>query len=212
MTAGSPLDLAGRHALVAGAASPLSRGIAVALAEAGARVSLVTLADDPGEETSAHSILNECWTLGRDGRVARADLADPEAAAATLEAIEREVGAPVDSLVIAVPQTAALEAVAVIALAAAEHMHGRDRGDIALALALTGETAPAGEAIAGALMRLNGPAEDGSGARVPRFGVLGVRLGGEGGTIASTRGLADGLAAALTAGHLVVLDAEAGAR
>lgn len=93
-----PFSLAGRHALVAGGASEPGRALAVALAEAGATVSVTTAHDDPAEETVAHSISNECWSMGREGAVHRLDLTDPAAVAAAVDALEREV-APLDILV-----------------------------------------------------------------------------------------------------------------
>ena len=94
----NPFDLTGRHALVTGATGPLGRGLAVALAEAGADVSVTTLNDDGDEETAANSILNECWATGRKGVARRLDLGDPAAVSAALDAIESEI-APVDILV-----------------------------------------------------------------------------------------------------------------
>lgn len=91
-------DLSGKHALVAGAAGPLGRALAVALAEAGADVSVTTLHDDAAEETEANSILNECWSMGRRGQAARVDLTDPAAVEAAVAAFEQEV-APLDILV-----------------------------------------------------------------------------------------------------------------
>lgn len=93
-----PFDLAGGHALVAGAVGPVGRALAVGLAEAGARVSVTTLTGDMSEEPVANSILNECWTLGRDGRALTLDLTDPGAVDTALGTLEREV-APLDILV-----------------------------------------------------------------------------------------------------------------
>jgi gluconate 5-dehydrogenase len=94
----NPFDLTGRHALVAGATGDLGRALAVALAEAGADVSVTTLHDDSAEETQANSILNECWSLGRKGQARRLDLTDPAAVDAAVEALEAAV-APIDILV-----------------------------------------------------------------------------------------------------------------
>ena len=91
-------DLSGKHALVAGAAGPLGRALAVALAEAGADVSVTTLHDDADEEVRANSILNECWSLGRRGAAHRLDLTDPAAVATAVAALEDDV-APIDILV-----------------------------------------------------------------------------------------------------------------
>lgn len=85
-------SLRGLHALVAGAGGPLARPAAVALAEAGATVSLFTAADDRAQEVEAQSILNECWSLGRDGEVVRLDATDAGHIAAALDAIEAKRG------------------------------------------------------------------------------------------------------------------------
>jgi len=85
-------SLRGLHALVAGAGGPLARPTAVALAEAGATVSLFTQADDRAQEVEAQSILNECWSLGCDGEVVRLDATDAGHIAAALDAIEAKRG------------------------------------------------------------------------------------------------------------------------
>lgn len=85
----NPFDLTGRHALIAGASGALGRALALALAEAGADVSLTTLHHDASEEDELRAILDECRALGRQGTVQRIELADPgatEAAVATIEA------------------------------------------------------------------------------------------------------------------------------
>jgi len=98
VSAGGPFELTGQHAVVAGAVGPAGRALAMALAEAGARVSATTLTRDPAEEPAAHSILNECWTLGRDGKALTLDLTDAGAVGTAFGALEREV-APIDILV-----------------------------------------------------------------------------------------------------------------
>ena len=122
--------LAGRHALVAAAREPEGRALALALAAAGATVSVATARDDRAEEVTAHSILNECWTLGRDGRALRLDLADPAAAEDALDGLEAAV-APLDALVIAPPREGDGDASA-FAEAAARRMAERGVGRIAL--------------------------------------------------------------------------------
>ncbi len=92
-------SLAGKHALVTGATSPLARALAVGLAEAGANVSVTTTADTAAEEVLANSILNECWAAaGASGRALTLDLTDPGAVDAAVTALERDI-APIDILV-----------------------------------------------------------------------------------------------------------------
>ena len=122
--------LAGRHVLAAGAREPEGRAVAVALAAAGATVSVSTARDDRAEEVTAHSILNECWTFGRDGRALRLDIADAEAAEAALAALEAEV-APLDALVLMPPREGDGDASA-IAEAAARRMAERGGGRLVL--------------------------------------------------------------------------------
>ena len=86
------------HALVAGAEGPLGRAIAVGLAAAGADVSVTTRSDDDAAETAVNSILNECWTYGREGQALRLDLADLDAVGGALARLEGEL-APLDLLV-----------------------------------------------------------------------------------------------------------------
>jgi NAD(P)-dependent dehydrogenase (short-subunit alcohol dehydrogenase family) len=60
-------DLVGRSALVLGVERPLGRKAAVALAEAGADVAVVTLTEDVKAEFAANSTANEFWAMGRKG-------------------------------------------------------------------------------------------------------------------------------------------------
>ncbi|MBM3139891.1 MAG: SDR family oxidoreductase [Chloroflexi bacterium] len=91
-------DLSGKHALVTGATGPLQRALAVALADAGANVSVTTLHDAQAEEVQANSILNECWSFGRRGEARRLDLTDAGAVERAVDELERSVG-PFDILV-----------------------------------------------------------------------------------------------------------------
>ena len=59
--------LNGSNAFVLGAIDPAGRQVAVALAEAGATVSVSTASLDTAEEFFVNSILNEAWSLGRAG-------------------------------------------------------------------------------------------------------------------------------------------------
>jgi NAD(P)-dependent dehydrogenase (short-subunit alcohol dehydrogenase family) len=59
--------LVGRNALVLGVERPAGRRAAVALAEAGADVAVVTISEDTQAEFAANSTANEFWALGRKG-------------------------------------------------------------------------------------------------------------------------------------------------
>ena len=59
--------LAGRNALVLGVERPAGRRAAVALAEAGANVAVVTISEETQAEFVANSTANEFWALGRKG-------------------------------------------------------------------------------------------------------------------------------------------------
>ncbi len=85
-------DLTGKHALVTSAVGPLGRALALALAEAGADVSVTTLSNDVEQERQARAILDECRSLGRKGSAARVDLTDPVAVSTAVDAIESEAG------------------------------------------------------------------------------------------------------------------------
>ena len=66
-------ELTNRIALVYGVERPAGRKAAVALAEAGADVALVTLSEDTPAEFAANSIANEFWAIGRKGIVLTTD-------------------------------------------------------------------------------------------------------------------------------------------
>ena len=68
---GTPLD--GRNALVLGVERPAGRAAAVALAEAGANVAVVTISEDRKAEFAANSTANEFWALGRKGLALTSD-------------------------------------------------------------------------------------------------------------------------------------------
>lgn len=60
-------SLAARDAFVLGAVDPAGRAVAVALAEAGATVSVTTASHAEDEVFFANSVLNEAWSMGRAG-------------------------------------------------------------------------------------------------------------------------------------------------
>lgn len=91
-------DLSGKHALVTGATGPLQRALAVALAEAGADVSLTTAKNEMAEEVQANSILNECWSIGRRGEALTVSLVDEAALTEAITGLEERI-APIDILV-----------------------------------------------------------------------------------------------------------------
>jgi NAD(P)-dependent dehydrogenase (short-subunit alcohol dehydrogenase family) len=66
-------ELARRIAMVYGVERPLGRQAAVALAEAGADVALVTLSEDTAAEFAANSTANELWAIDRKGIVLTTD-------------------------------------------------------------------------------------------------------------------------------------------
>ena len=94
----NPFDLSGRHALVTGAIGPLGSSLALALAEAGADVSITTLRDDAEEEAAATAISSAVRALGRNGSICRVDLTDPKAVEAVVDNLETDI-APFDILV-----------------------------------------------------------------------------------------------------------------
>ena len=67
------LPLEHRNALVLGVERPLGRASAVALAEAGAQVAVVTLSEDTQAEFAANSTANEFWAIDRKGIVLTTD-------------------------------------------------------------------------------------------------------------------------------------------
>ncbi|HET7923960.1 MAG TPA: hypothetical protein VFL30_03630, partial [Rhodanobacteraceae bacterium] len=66
-------ELARRNALVYGIERPAGRKAAIALAEAGADVALVTLTEETPAEFAANSAANEFWALDRRGIVLTSD-------------------------------------------------------------------------------------------------------------------------------------------
>ena len=82
------LNLAGRTALVTGASRGIGRGIAVALARAGADIAVNYTRDG---EAAAETVA-EIAALGRKAKAYQASVADEEASAAMIAAIEADFG------------------------------------------------------------------------------------------------------------------------
>jgi NAD(P)-dependent dehydrogenase (short-subunit alcohol dehydrogenase family) len=84
MMAAAPL--ANRNAAVIGVERPAGRRAAVALAEAGADVALITLSAGTQAEFAANSTANEFWAIGRRGIVLATDGSEAALKAALAEA------------------------------------------------------------------------------------------------------------------------------
>lgn len=108
MTAGTAL--AGRNALVLGVERPAGRRAAVALAEAGADVAVVTISEDTKAEFAANSTANEFWALGRKGIALTSDGRETTVAEAIADATV-ELG-PISILVWHAPHPLARETLA----------------------------------------------------------------------------------------------------
>jgi NAD(P)-dependent dehydrogenase (short-subunit alcohol dehydrogenase family) len=122
--------LAGRSALVLGVERPAGRRAAVALAEAGADVAVVTLSPDTQAEFAANSTANEFWAIGRKGVVLTSDGHE----GTVLDAINKaaaELG-PISILVWhathSIPKVAGLRSdPAIVVLIAGDHTPGGNR-------------------------------------------------------------------------------------
>ena len=84
--------LAGRAALVLGVERPAGRRAAVALAEAGADVAVVTLDESTAAEFAANSTANEFWAIGRKGIALTSDSGETTVREAIVDATA-ELGA-----------------------------------------------------------------------------------------------------------------------
>ncbi len=165
--------LRGTHAVVTGATTPLARVVAVALAEAGATVSVTTVAAVLAEEVQANSILNETWSAGSQGQAKTVDLASAASVEDAFEALEREV-APIDLLanVLAVPADADATGMASACEAAAARMLRRGRGRIVNVV--PAEASPAGRAAVVALSQRLAAEAGGRGVEVCTIAVDGA--------------------------------------
>lgn len=79
-------------ALVIGAGDEMQRGVAVALAEAGAEVAIGGPAGDLAAEAALHSIANEVWAIGRRSTVVTFSADDPASFAAAVSGVSDELG------------------------------------------------------------------------------------------------------------------------
>ena len=79
--------LAGKVAYVIGSGSELHRGVAVALADAGADIAIGGPKTDLPAEAALHSIANEIWAIGRRSTVVTIDGDAPAAYAAALASV-----------------------------------------------------------------------------------------------------------------------------
>ena len=61
--------LMGKVVVLFGAGNDVHRGVAVALAEAGADLAIAGLAPELSDEAALHSISNEIWAIGRRSAV-----------------------------------------------------------------------------------------------------------------------------------------------
>jgi NAD(P)-dependent dehydrogenase (short-subunit alcohol dehydrogenase family) len=84
--------LDGKVAVVIGPGNEAHRGVAVALAQAGADVAVAGPAPDLGAEAALHSISNEVWALNRRSTVATMATDDPQSFAAAIKAVMQQMG------------------------------------------------------------------------------------------------------------------------
>jgi NAD(P)-dependent dehydrogenase (short-subunit alcohol dehydrogenase family) len=105
-----PGALAGRNAAVIGVERPPGRAIAVALAEAGANVAVITLSTATGAEFEANSTVNEFWAIGVNGVALGSDGSEATVKGA-IAAAAGELG-PVSILVCNVPAPLPRDAIA----------------------------------------------------------------------------------------------------
>jgi gluconate 5-dehydrogenase len=98
MTARKYFDLAGKHALVTAATTPLAQALAIALSEAGAKVSMTTLNEDEAELNESARILTECVSPDLQGQTKGIDLTHPSAVENAVSELEDQVS-PIDILV-----------------------------------------------------------------------------------------------------------------
>jgi NAD(P)-dependent dehydrogenase (short-subunit alcohol dehydrogenase family) len=84
--------LKGKVALVIGGGGDMHRGVAVALAQAGADIAVSGVAPDLAAEAALHSISNEIWALGRRSTVVTLASDDASGFASAVERAKGELG------------------------------------------------------------------------------------------------------------------------
>jgi meso-butanediol dehydrogenase / (S,S)-butanediol dehydrogenase / diacetyl reductase len=84
--------LAGKVVVVFGGGADAHRGVAVALAQAGADIAVAGLTPDLPAEAALHSISNEIWALGRRSTVVTLAADDAPSFAAAIEKAKGELG------------------------------------------------------------------------------------------------------------------------
>ena len=84
--------LSGKVVVVIGAGNDVHRGVAVALAEAGADLAISGLAPDLSTEAQLHSISNEIWAIGRRSTVVTLAKDDAPSFAAAVQKATDQLG------------------------------------------------------------------------------------------------------------------------
>ena len=84
--------LAGKVAIVIGSGGDAQRGVAVALAEAGADVAVAGTAPDLAAEAALHSISNEIWAIGRKSSVVKIEGSDASSFGSAVAGVMQELG------------------------------------------------------------------------------------------------------------------------
>lgn len=82
----------GKVVVVFGGGSDAHRGVAVALAQAGADVAVAGVTPDLPAEAALHSISNEIWALGRKSTVVTLAADDPTSFAEAIVKAQMELG------------------------------------------------------------------------------------------------------------------------
>jgi 2-deoxy-D-gluconate 3-dehydrogenase len=84
--------LEGKVAVVIGGGNDAHRGVAVALAQAGADIAISGVAKDLSAEAALHSISNEIWALNRRSTVVTMPADDAPSFAEAVAGATRELG------------------------------------------------------------------------------------------------------------------------